>query len=284
MTIPQFANKHDLFKFLVDNETKIFAHKRAATKLADSISVSMFHVQNDGSIIEAEKSYNICKEELQAKKPIRVKCIVNTTNVLDSHGDVHINKLWNKSVKETKFLSLIKEHKFTFDDTISDDVKAYVQTFTWQDLGYKMDGETQALVFEAVIQPNDPTGMYERYVKGVVKNHSVGMQYIRLVTCVNSDDEYFEKEKSNWDKYYPMIANKEAVDEQGWFHAVLEARIIEGSAVKRGSNIFTPTFSVEPDIEATPAKEAPKSIPPASDDSFKEWLSNNKLLSTTNNN
>jgi len=62
--------------------------------------------------------------------------------------------------------------------------------------------------------------------------------------CINSDEKYYKEEKEFWDKYYPMMANKERADEKGYFFAVLEAELIEISAVVKGSNVVTPTVSV----------------------------------------
>ena len=54
----------------------------------------------------------------------------------------------------------------------------------------------------------------------------------------------------DWDKYYPIVANKEVADERGFFWIVSEAKIIEGSAVVMGSNSATPTLSIENKTEA----------------------------------
>lgn len=242
--IPSFATKEETFKWLRENHDKIIAQKKATIKEADALDLSIFHVNQKGEIVEASKSFTSNKELLTQKKPIRVKCIINTTNVFDSHLDVHIPKLWNKSLKENKLWSLVKEHNFTFDGTITDEVKAYVQTFTWKELGYNMEGETQALVFDAVIYPDDETKMYDRYVKGIVKNHSVGMAYVKVLFCMNSESESDYQYKVNYDKYINEIVNKEDAEARGYFWAVIEAKVIEGSAVKRGSNRFTPTHEV----------------------------------------
>jgi len=66
-----------------------------------------------------------------------------------------------------------------------------------------------------------------------------------LRKSVNSEEKYWAEEKANWDKYYPMVMNKEMADEYGCFWAVTEAKFIEGSAVVLGSNSATPTISVQ---------------------------------------
>jgi hypothetical protein len=82
--------------------------------------------------------------------------------------------------------------------------------------------------------------MYEQYSKGFVKNHSVGMSYVKMVLCANNPASTQEFE--NWNKYLPEVANQETAIEKGYFWAVLEAKLIEGSAVVIGSNPVTPTL------------------------------------------
>lgn len=43
----------------------------------------------------------------------------------------------------------------------------------------------------------------------------------------------------------PYAVNPEVAEEKGYFWAVTEAKVIEGSAVPIGSNWITPTLSVE---------------------------------------
>jgi hypothetical protein len=93
--------------------------------------------------------------------------------------------------------------------------------------------------------------MFEQYKNGWVENHSVGMQYVDYQVCINSGEEWAKPYKENWDKYYPLIVNKEDADATGYFWAILEAKLIEGSAVLMGSNWVTPTLEnkSEPGVE-----------------------------------
>ena len=94
--------------------------------------------------------------------------------------------------------------------------------------------------------------MFDQYAKGYVRNHSVGMQYIKMDFAVN--DERYEKEKQVWDKYIAEVANKDEAERVGYFWVVTEAKIIEGSAVVRGSNYATPTLSTKEETEDEPLK------------------------------
>jgi hypothetical protein len=86
--------------------------------------------------------------------------------------------------------------------------------------------------------------MFDQYTDGNVKEHSVGMRYVKLLLAINSDRQGDEEFKDNWDKYIDQVANRKAAEDQGYFWPILEAKIIEGSAVVKGSNSVTPTLEV----------------------------------------
>jgi hypothetical protein len=235
----QFSTKEEMFKALVDNKSTLIAQKKMITKESDAV---VHYVRIDNGKGETVKATSIDSTNISQLKAVLV---INTTNLLDSHSDVHVKGIWNKTVKESKNLLLLQEHKMTFSNIISDDVKASVQELKWSDLGYSYPGTTEALVFESNISKERNGFMFEQYAKGYVKEHSVGMRYVKLELAVNSEDKYYRDEKEAWDKYINQVANKETAEEQGYFWAVLEAKAIEGSAVVKGSNFATPTISVE---------------------------------------
>jgi len=136
----------------------------------------------------------------------------------------------------------LQEHKREFDKVISNDATAYTRQLAWKTLGADYEGTTQALVFESLVKESRNELMFEQYKNGWVTNHSVGMEYVDVVFCVNSEERWWAEEKENFDKYYPDVVNKEDVDKQGYFWAVLEAKLKEGSAVLMGSNWVTPTL------------------------------------------
>jgi len=265
--IPNFTDKGQLFDWLIENKSTLTAQKKSAVKYADAISYHAPLVNEKG---EACKSTN---EVPATATKIKVRSIINTTKLMDSHSDVHIDQLWNKSLKENKDNYLCNQHDFSFEGIISDNVKAFVKQMTWQELGYNFEGTTQALVFDSVIDKADNPMMFEKYRQGKVKNHSVGMRYISLKLAVN--DDRYEAEKATWDKYIDMVANKEEAEEQGYFWAVTEAKLIEGSPVIKGSNYATPTQRVEETKEAV--TDTPENIEPVQTTQPKSIFSNLKL-------
>jgi hypothetical protein len=251
----KFETKEELFKALKENKAELIATKKMQTKEADAF----FNVvSNDVILANANKS-EVKKEE--NVNQIKVEMVINTTNLMDSHSDVHLKGIWNKSAKEQKNVYLLQEHKMTFDHIISDSVNVSVKEYKWNELGYNFKGTTEALTFNATIDKNRNPFMFEQYSKGYVKEHSVGMRYVKLELALNSDAKYDIEEKEVWDKYIDQVANKEQAEEQGYFWAVSEAKIVEGSAVVKGSNFATPTISVEA-VKDTPTeiKEEPTQV------------------------
>jgi len=263
MDIPTFDTKKELFDFLITNKDKIIASKKAVIKHGASVPFDLVMPGKAQVVKSIAKADNLVEE-------VAVKAIINTTNILDSHGDVHLPGIWNKSLKENRYVMHLQEHEMKFDHIISEgeDLKVSTKKYTWKELGFKFEGETEALVFDSVVKRSNNALMFDRYKNSKVKNHSVGMQYVKLMLAINSDD--YPTEKEIWDKYYPEIANKEAADAAGYFWAVKEAKVIEGSAVPIGSNYATPTL--EPD-DSTPKNNQ---IEPSMDtQEFKEIFKNN---------
>jgi len=236
----EFSSKQELFEYLRNNHDKLKAQKKEEIKHADAVDfINVVYSEKDLAYKAETPSTELSKDEIQ------VKVVINTTNLIDSHMDCHIDGLWKKSIAENKKVKLLREHKATFDNVISRNVVATTKKMDWKTLGYDFEGKTEALIFDATIKEEESSYMFEQYKKGYVDNHSVGMKYVNLFLCINSDDKYDKEYKENWDKYIGFVANKDVAKEYGYFWAVTEAKMVEGSAVLFGSNYATPTLSVK---------------------------------------
>lgn len=246
--IKSFANKEDQFKWLIDNLTALNAQRRSEPKKADAFTFVSYAIDERGERLKADNT-EVENQTTEDTGAIKVRCIINTTNLFDSHCDVHLPGIWKKSIQELKQMFLCYEHTLTYKGILSDEITPYTKKFTWKELGFDFEGDTEALVFDVILKKDfiyeENRFMYDRYKAGKVYNHSVRMQYIKEYFCMNSTDPNATQYKDNWDKYRPMVANGDDVDARGWFYAVTEAKIIEGSAVVRGSNCATPTLEVE---------------------------------------
>lgn len=232
-----FDTQEEMFKALVDSMDSILTVRKNAFKETDGIGFYYIEEIKNEEAIKA--NLPIQNADLTETK---VKVVMNTIGLLDSHGDVHIKDIWKRTLSREDRKLHLQEHKRDFDKVIADDALAYVSTLSWKTLGAPYEGSTQALIFESVVKQSRNKEMFNQYKNGWVKNHSVGMQYVDMKYCMNSELDWAKDYKANWDKYYPMIANKEDADKRGYFTAVLEAKLVEGSAVLFGSNWISPTL------------------------------------------
>lgn len=261
MKTPTFKTKQELFTWLKENEEDLLSFKKAQFKQADCFMAPVTVMLGEEAI---SKSFG--KAEVE-DGTVKVRAIINTTMVRDSHKDVHIDGLWKKSLKENSRIKHIQEHEMKFDKIIADkdDLKAFTKTYDWKQLGYDIEGKTEALVFDSVVKESRNSTMYKEYKAENVDNHSVGMYYVNIKMAFDSDEEGDEKYKEEYDKHIEQIANKAEVKKEGYFYAVYEAKAIEGSAVPMGSNPITPTITTSKGQVQDEGEIKIKAI--------KEWLS-----------
>ena len=231
-------------EYLKNHKRKVIAEKYEQLKMADAFLSSCGFYEKESEVAKRD-----VLNDWQSLSAVKVEAIINTTNLIDSHMDMHVPGLWDKSLKKNvNQIAHIQEHKSgSFQHIISDgeDLDVSVKSFTWKELGYSYSGKTQALVFDSVVNKDRNEFMFSQYAKGFVKNHSVGMGYVNLELAVNDpDDRYWEKEFNTWEKYIGQAVNPEVAEEKGFFYVVTEAKAFEGSAVPMGSNHITPTNSV----------------------------------------
>lgn len=244
-----FDSQEEMFKALVDNMPSILAVKKNAFKTTEAVTFyNIEEIKEDETVVKANNPVNSDVTEL------KVRVVMNTTGLLDSHGDVHVKDIWKRTLSHTDRKLHLQEHKREFDKVIADDALAYTKTLAWKTLGASYEGSTQALIFETIVKESRNPEMFRQYKNGWVKNHSVGMQYGDTRYCINSGQDWAKEYKENWDKYYPMIANKEEADAKGYFNAVLEAKLVEGSAVLMGSNWISPTLDNNMKSEQSPSE------------------------------
>ena len=124
---PKFETKEELYDYLVKNVDEHIYQKKQAIKYADAcgfVEVEPIFLKED-----IEKAEGNTIEPVPGE--LMVKAVINTTNILDSHGDVHVKGLWDKSLKENKRIKHLQEHQMKFDKVISDkgDLRASVKDY-----------------------------------------------------------------------------------------------------------------------------------------------------------
>jgi len=230
----RFAHKMDFIQFLKENQSELIRLKRLEMKSDKDSSQFMF--QNK-SMLDFTPKINVTSDI------ILVKTAINTTNVIDSHLDLHLPKIWNKTVTDNPTTLHLESHTREFNKLLDANAKQYNEKFKFSDYGIATDIVGQANINEAVIKRKDNPVMFDAYVDGKVKMHSVGMLYVSLSFLYADEDDPVMM--ANYNEYRSKAINPEVADEYGYFWGIHEAKKLEGSPVVLASNPYTPTIWVK---------------------------------------
>jgi hypothetical protein len=236
----KFKTKLEMFKAISNDQEKIISIKKKQTYKAK------FKGQSELLCNEIKNNTSI-KSELEAKEDF-IYPIISTTKYMDSHRDCHFDGCFKKTVKEQQGKVVYAlDHSLKFDSIIAweKDVKMVISDIGWGMVGKNYSGSTEALIFEI-----DKDKFKRKDVLEAIENkdsdfeNSIRMVYHKIVLGVNSDDKDLKKAKSYYDKRISEIANKDVVEEVGYFWGIEELGIRkEGSlVVAGGSNDATSIF------------------------------------------
>lgn len=245
-------------KEIISRKAEIIALKKATLKKCEAVEVS------HDVVVKFDYETNDTDTEITRK------IIANTYFWLDSHGDVHIPSIFTKSINENKTKVLhLHDHIYELQAKIGQVIDIEEKEMNLTDLGINQAGTTIVLMPTSRIRKDLNASMFGQYKRGEINQHSVGMNYVNLFLAVN--DSQYEDEYKTWLKYYPNIINKEKALEKGYFWAVTEAKLIEFSAVIKGSNEITPT------IEPSNKEEEPSNHSTEKDDTLEllEYINKN---------
>jgi hypothetical protein len=248
--LPEFTTKAELFAHLRTNVKSLITQKKALPIVSDDLDFgysARIPVKRAGTKAEGEEA-----EKVDGEYPVDV--IANMAGWCDSYLDVMIKDSWKKSITDVsasgeKLFYHFKNHGdryngYRMDDIVGKDPSLYTKDIDLTEFNIQTDlKKAQALMMATTIMRSYDEKVYNLYVDKQVKQHSIGLQYINIVLCLDSTEEEDVVYKKNWDKYYPQVINKEKVDNYGYFWAVIEAKIIEVSTVCYGANILTPVYS-----------------------------------------
>jgi len=241
-----FTDKMDQTRFMKENIKQLMHLKKSEYKKDSEI------VLKDGIIL---KEFSPLIESITSDI-IEVKSVINTTNVIDSHRDLHIKGIWNKTVKDNPTSYHLKQHENIFESVISSKAKSYNELMMFAELGINSPMDTEANINQFLIDKRKDPFMFGKYVDGEVKQHSIGMIYVDLDVAYYDEDSQKEMDFYEWAK--SQAINPEVADEYGYVYVVREAKKREGSAVVFGSNSITPTLYVK---NYEPQKSTYKSEP-----------------------
>ncbi len=210
--------------------------KKSVLKYADNTTLMPLEFKD--ATTKARYPYENDEEKGVLKRTI----VLNTYNWLDSHGDVHLTGTFGKSISERgNKIPHLHDHVFQLDARVGKPSAFYEKEISWRELGASKTGMTNALFMESEIRRSYNEKVYIDYLNNEIDQHSVAMRYVKVDLAINDPDEY-PKEYAVWEKVIGLLGNRKQAEEQGFFWAVSEAALIEGSAVLLGSNELTPTL------------------------------------------
>lgn len=225
----EFSSKAELFKALIENKSELINLKRSEKH---SIGVSFTTLEKS----DTTKSLSMDDGFIYP--------VINTTKYMDSHKDVHIDGIWNRSVKNQQGkIYYVTDHELKLSSVIAfpRDVEMLLEQMTWKELGANYNGNTQALIFKISKSSIQIKNVIDAIEAKYPLENSVRMQYVTLFLCIN--DENYKEELANWETYFPYVINSKDAEDSGYFWAVTEAKIHrEGSLVLAGSNDITPVL------------------------------------------
>ena len=226
--------KREEIKRLIANKNELIRLKKAELKKADIV---------EWSIPDFKTAFKSIGETLKQDNDSEIyRTIVgNTYGFMDSHDDVHIKGIFTKSINENGNRVLhLHDHVHQLSAKVGTPLKVYEKDLNWSDVGLDKSGMTTALLMDTRIEKARNENIFLDYKNGDINQHSVGMQYVKLELAVNDPEE--KEEFAAWERYKGEVINIEKAEEQGYFWAVTEAKLIEISCVIKGSNELTPTL------------------------------------------
>ena len=194
---------------------------------------------------------------------------VNTTNVLDSHGDLHVKGIWNKTVKEQQQQNyLLLDHKMEMGSVAvkKEHVEMFLADIPFSSVGKTFAGNTQALIYK-VSKDNVINPIAKEWLEsGDDIEASVRMQYVNVELAMNSEDKRDKAELKTFNDNIGNIANKSDFEDLTHFWVIKEAKNLgESSLVLMGSN--SSTGVIEPlkdtqsiNIEGEPLKDTQEEV------------------------
>lgn len=237
-----FETKELLFKALKENKEDIVALKKAQIQKS---------CEKNSTVVARPLDYLKLSEQVKniALDDNYYYIVVNTTKVLDSHSDLHLDGLWKRTIKAQQGKNyLVADHKLELEKVIAK--KEYIEMFTatipFALVGKDYEGETQALIYKVRKDKIINKTAKEWLDSGDSIEASVRMQYVDIELAMDSEAKADEAEKKAFDNTIDLIANKSEFEEIPYFWIVKEAKQIqESSLVVFGSNDVTGQLDVK---------------------------------------
>lgn len=231
-----FADADELKQAVKENVLEIMEFKKAQIQKSCDKGISVSCQSLDMTkASETVKAFEVDKDFYYIA--------VNTTKILDSHDDLHLDGIWNKSVKEQQGkVYLIADHDLEIDKVIvrKEHIEMFVAKIPFSMVRKNYKGETEALIYKIRKDKINNANVKEWLDSGDAIEASVRMLYVSLFFALDSDEDEDIEYKKNFEAYKDQIANIEEFEKVSFFFGIKEAKNVkESSLVVFGSNATT---------------------------------------------
>ena len=214
----------DKLKFLKENKKEVLAEKKHTIKHTDSIYSTPNRVATKAAGAGTNGVYRI---------------VGNSCLFMDSHEDVSMPGSFNRTVNGgAQYAKFLKNHQHNTDGIIGRNTKVAIEQVPIRELNYEAEGSTECFVMYAQAIKEVDEKVFNAYKNGLIDQHSIGLQYVKIELAINDPEE--KREFELWTKYVDNIINKEVALERNYFFCIFEQKVLELSAVLWGSNPYTP--------------------------------------------
>lgn len=233
--LPAFEDQREQANFLVKNKRELIDMKKSAVK--QWVTTPVLFVPKKELLIVKDFNGNEDTEDT-----VHRTIIGNTYNWMDSHDDAHKNNLFAQSIKDRGGRIWHRhDHVNQLTAKVGKFSNVYEQVLNWTDVGVNRVGQTMSLLADSAIRKSYNNTIFEMYRDGEIDQHSVGMQYDKLLLAVNNAEN--KEEFETWNKYIGTLGNPEKAIERGFFWLIVQAKLIEISCVTEGSNELTGIYN-----------------------------------------
>lgn len=169
--------------------------------------------------------------------------ILNAYNFVDHGMDVLLDGCCKRSIKDNGPQS---NSAFKIKHALNHDMSKLpgkIITLEEKEIETESFGKVKGLYFESKMSTStlgDDT--LKMYLEEIYDNHSIGFQYIKAKK-VERDGQHGNSQA--WKKFMEIMYNPQKAEDAGYFYAIEEIKLFEGSTVAQGMNELTPYLGVK---------------------------------------
>ena len=223
-----FETDKELFEALKKNKDEIIGLKKANILKSCEKGISLTAKPLDYSKLTTQTK-NISIDDNH------YYIAVNSTRILDSHKDLHLDNIWNKSVRDLQGKNyLVDSHILTVKTTIvrREHIKMFTAIIPFSMIGKSYQGETEVLIYQFPKDKVLDEDVKDWLESGDSIEGSVKMRYTDISLAMKSNEEEHKEELKNYETYSPIIVNKSDFEEEiKYFWAVKQAMNVHESSL-----------------------------------------------------